>query len=66
MENNCDNILKIVKESFNKSVEYNKCKYTDLYQPIDERIQIDKIITMNIANYLKSVEVYSKFCNKDK
>jgi len=64
MENNCDNILKIMKESFNQIEAYKNKRYNT---PNNWRkIKIDKIKTMNIANYLKSVEVYSKFCNKDK
>jgi hypothetical protein len=66
MENNCDNILKIMKESFNQIEEYKNKRYNIILQTIDEKIEIDKIKTMNIANYLKSFEVYSKFCNKDK
>ena len=64
MENNCNNILKIMKESFNQIDEYKNKKYNKILQTIDEKIEIDKIKTMNIANYLKSVEVYSKLCNK--
>jgi hypothetical protein len=66
MENNCDNILKIMKESFNQIEVYKNKRYNVLLQTIEEKIEIDKIKTMNIANYLKSVEVYSIFCNKDK
>ena len=66
MENNCDNILKIMKESCNQIEEYKNKKYNKIFQTIEEKIEIDKIKTMNIANYLKSVEVYSKFCNKHK
>ena len=62
MENNCDNILKIMKESFNQI--YKNKRYNVIMQTIEEKIEIDKIKTMNIANYLKSVEVYSIFCNK--
>ena len=62
MENNCDNILKIMKESFNQI--YKNKRYNVIIQTIEEKIEIDKIKTMNIANYLKSVEVYSIFCNK--
>ena len=65
MEDNCDNILKIMKESFNQIDEYKNKKYNKLLQTYDEKIEIDKIKTMNIANYLKSVEVYNKFCNKN-
>lgn len=64
MEDNCDNILKIMKESFIQIDEYKNKKYNKLLQRYDEKIEIDKIKTMNIANYLKSVEVYNKFCNK--
>jgi hypothetical protein len=66
MENNCDNILKIMKESFNQIEVYKNKRYNVILQTIEEKIEIDKIKTMNIANYLKSVEVYSIFCNKDK
>ena len=66
MENNCDNILKIMKESFNQIEEYKYKRYNKIIQTINEKIEIDKIKTMNISNYLKSVEVYSKFCNEDK
>ena len=66
MGNNCDSILKIMKESFNQIEEYKNKKYNKIFQTIEEKIEIDKIKTMNIANYLKSVEVYSKFCNEDK
>ena len=66
MENNCDNILKIIKESFNQIEAYKNKRYNTILQTIEEKIEIDKIKTMNIANYLKSVKVYSKFCNKDK
>ena len=66
MENNCDTILKIMKDSFNQIEEYKHKRYNSIIQTIEEKIEIDKIKTMNIANYLKSVEVYSKFCNKDK
>ncbi len=62
MENNCDNILKIMKESFNKIDEYKNKRYNIKLQTIEEKIEIDKIKTMNIANYLKAVEVYSKLC----
>ena len=65
MENNCDNILKIMKESFNQIEAYKNKKYNIILQTIEEKIEVDKIKTMNIANYLKSVEVYSKFCNKN-
>jgi hypothetical protein len=65
MENNCDNILKIMKESFNQIEEYKHKKYNSIIQTIEERIEKDKIKTMNIANYLKSVEVYSKFCKTE-
>ena len=65
MENNCDNILKIMKESFNQIEVYKNKRYNIILQTIEEKIEIDKIKTMNIANYLKSVEVYSKLCNKD-
>ena len=65
MENNCDNILKIMKESFNQIEAYKNKRYNVILQTIEEKIEIDKIKTMNIANYLKSVEVYSKLCNKD-
>jgi hypothetical protein len=64
MENNCDNILKIMKESFNQIEEYKHKRYNIILQTIEEKIEIDKIKTMNIVNYLKSVEVYYKFCNK--
>jgi hypothetical protein len=64
MENNCDTILKIMKESFNQIEEYKHKRYNVIIQTIEEKIEIDKIKTMNIANYLKSVEVYSKLCNK--
>ena len=66
MENNCDTILKLMKESFNQIEAYKNKKYNIILQTIEEKIEVDKIKTMNIANYLKSVEVYSKFCNKDK
>ena len=66
MENNCDNILKIMQESFNQIESYKNKRYNVILQTIEEKIEIDKIKTMNIANYLKSVEVYSKLCNKDK
>ena len=66
MENNCDTILKLMKESFNQIEEYKNKKYNKIFQTNEEKIEIDKIKTMNIANYLKSVEVYSTFCNKDK
>jgi hypothetical protein len=66
MENNCDTILKIMKESFNQIEGYKNKRYNVIIQTIEEKIEIDKIKTMNIANYLKSVEVYSLFCNKDK
>ena len=66
MEDNCDNILNIIKESFKQIGEYKNKKYNILVQTIEEKIEIDKIKTMNIANYLKSVEVYSKFCNENK
>lgn len=64
MENNCDTILKIMKESFNQIEGYKNKRYNSIIQTIEEKIEIDKIKTMNIANYLKSVEVYSKLCNK--
>ena len=64
MENNCDNIIKIMKESFNQIELYKNKRYNSILQTIEEKIEIDKIKTMNIANYLKSVEVYSKLCNK--
>jgi hypothetical protein len=64
MENNCDTILKIMKESFNQIEGYKHKRYNSIIQTIEEKIEIDKIKTMNIANYLKSVEVYSKLCNK--
>jgi hypothetical protein len=64
MENNCDTIVKIMKESFNQIEGYKNKRYNVIIQTIEEKIEIDKIKTMNIANYLKSVEVYSKFCNK--
>jgi hypothetical protein len=64
MENNCDNILKIMKESFNQIEAYKNKRYDIILQTSREKIEIDKIKTMNIANYLKSVEVYSIFCNK--
>ena len=66
MENNCDNILKIMKESFNQIEAYKNKRYNVILQTIEEKIEIDKIKTMNIANYLKCFEVYFKFCNKDK
>jgi hypothetical protein len=66
MENNCDIVLKIMKESFNQIEAYKNKRYNIILQTIEEKIEIDKIKTMNIANYLKSVEVYSKLCNKDK
>ena len=66
MENNCDTILKIMKESFNQIEEYKNKKYNKIFQTNEEKIEIDKIKTMNIANYLKSVEVYSKLCNQHK
>ena len=64
MENNCDTILKIMKESFNQIEGYKNKRYNVIIQTIEEKIEIEKIKTMNIANYLKSVEVYSKLCNK--
>jgi len=64
MENNCDTILKIMKESFNQIEAYKNKRYNTILQTIEEKIEIDKIKTMNISNYLKSVEVYSIFCNK--
>jgi len=64
MENNCDTILKIMKDSFNQIEEYKHKRYNVIIQTIEEKIEIDKIKTMNIANYLKSVEVYSKLCNR--
>ena len=66
MENNCDTIQKLMKESFNQIDAYKNKRYNVILQTIDEKIEIDKIKTMNIANYLKSFEVYSIFCNKDK
>jgi len=66
MENNCENILKIMKESFNQIEAYKNKRYNIILQTIEEKIEIDKIKTMNIANYLKCFEVYSKFCIKDK
>jgi len=62
MENNCDNIFKIMKESFNQIEAYKNKRYNTIIQLIEEKIEIDKIKTMNIANYLKAVEVYSKLC----
>jgi len=64
MENNCDTILKIMKESFNQIEGYKNKRYNVIIQTIEEKIEIEKIKTMNIANYLKSVEVYYKLCNK--
>ena len=64
MENNCDNLLKIMKEIFYQieskqmdvlRISYNKTK-----------IEIDKTNVVYIKNYLKCFELYSKFCNKDK
>jgi hypothetical protein len=65
MENNCDTILKLMKESFNQIEAYKNKRYNVILQTIEEKIEIDKIKTMNIANYLKCFEVYSIFCNKD-
>jgi len=64
MENNCDTILKLMKESFIQIEGYKNKRYNVILQTIEEKIEIDKIKTMNIANYLKCFEVYSKFCNK--
>ncbi len=45
----------------------NNFKYKHIIlQTIDEKKEIYKIKTMNIANYLKCFEVYYTFCNKDK
>ena len=66
MENHCDTILKIMKESFTQIETYKNKRYNVILQTIEEKIELDKIKTMNIANYLKCFEVYSKFCNKDK
>jgi hypothetical protein len=38
MENNCDNILKIMKESFNQIEEYKHKKYNSIIQTIEESL----------------------------
>jgi len=52
--------------SFKQIEAYKNKRYNIILQTIEEKIEIDKIKTMNIANYFKSVEVYAKFCNKVK
>ena len=65
-ENTCEHVLKIMKESFKQIDEYKIKKYNNILQSIEEKIEVDKIKTLNISNYLKSVEVYYKFCDKYK
>ena len=43
MENNCDTILKLMKESFTQIEEYKYKRYNVILQTIDEKIEIDKI-----------------------
>ena len=45
MENNCDTILKIMKESFNQIETYKHKRYNVILQTIEEKIEIDKIKT---------------------
>ena len=64
-ENTCAHILKIMSESFRQIDEYKIKKYNIIVQTFEEKIEVDKIKTMNIDNYLKSVEVYYKICDKN-
>ena len=61
MENYCDNALKIMKETYIKIDEYNN----KISRTSAEKIEVDKIKTMNMDNYLKSVELYYKCCITD-
>ena len=61
MENECENLIKIMKESFKQVYEYDKNIPVFSFD-LAKRIEIEKLKTMYIANYLKSVEVYNSIC----
>lgn len=43
MEDNCDNILKIMKESFNQIDEYKNKRYNRIVTTAEEKMEVDKI-----------------------
>lgn len=61
----CERLAKIMNQSFQHVEDMeSKMNAIMLLQFSDKRIEIEKLKTMEIANYLKSLEMLHKFCNK--
>jgi hypothetical protein len=61
----CEQLVKIMNQSFQHVEEMeSKMNAIMLLQFSDKRIEIEKLKTMETANYLKSLEMLHKFCNK--
>jgi len=67
MENNCDNILKIMKESFNQIEVYKNKRYNVILQTIEEKIDSGKngggskksiLLTINPPTIIKRAIVF--------
>lgn len=61
MENSCDNILQIMKETM-ESYKNIKLYNIDYSSPLV--LDKHKIKNMYTTNYLKSIELYYSICNK--
>jgi hypothetical protein len=60
----CERLVKIMNQSFQHVEDMeSKMNAIMLLQFSDKRIEIEKLKTMEIANYLKSLEMLHKFCN---
>jgi hypothetical protein len=61
----CERLVKIMNQSFQQLEDLNtKMNSIGLLQFSDKRIEIEKLKAMETANYLKSLALVYKFCNK--
>ena len=63
----CERLNKIMNQSFQKLEDIDtKMNSIALLQFSDKRIEIEKLKAMETANYLKSLELLYKFCDRQK
>jgi hypothetical protein len=63
----CERLNKIMNQSFQKLEDLEiKMNSIGLLQFSDKRIEIEKLKAMETTNYLKSLKLLHKFCNKQK
>ena len=61
----CERLNRIMNQSFQKLEDIDtKMNSIGLLQFSDKRVEVEKLKAMETANYLKSLELLYKFCDR--